>query len=229
MSNGNEFVEEKNMDLALITFKNPKAPMSEAYRVLRTNLGFMGVEHPFRSVLVTSALAEEGKSTIAANLAVVTAQAGYSVMLVDCDLRKPNLHKIFQIPNSKGFTNCILQGLDPEEVAYQLNLKNLKVLTSGPIPPNPAELLNSASAAAIWTSLASKYDYVFVDSPPLLAVADASIIAAQVDGTVMVVRSGSIRNDTARQAKEQLSKAKTRMLGVVLNRVKNEHVEYEYA
>jgi protein-tyrosine kinase len=119
MSTKNKLVQEKDLDLALITFKSPKSPMAEAYRALRTNLGFVGVERPFRSVLVSSPLSKDGKSTVVSNLAVVTAQAGYKVMLVDCDLRKPIQHKIFQIPNNTGFTNCILNNMSPEQAAYE--------------------------------------------------------------------------------------------------------------
>ena len=151
-------------DLALITFGSPKSIISENFRVLRTNLGFAGVENPFKTVLVTSALAAEGKSTIAANLAVVTAQAGHSVILVDCDLRRPCLHRVFQIPNEYGFTNCIINEIEPEQVAHSSSAHNLQVLTSGPIPPNPAEVLNSQRTRNMWASLSTRYDYVFIDS-----------------------------------------------------------------
>jgi capsular exopolysaccharide synthesis family protein len=214
--------------MALITFKSPKSAMAEAYRVLCTNLGFTGMERPFHSVLITSALPEDGKSTITSNLAVVTAQAGYKVMLVDCDLRKPIMHKIFQLPNNMGFTNCVLNDMDPEQAAYDLSLSNLKVLTSGPIPPNPAEILNSSRTRAIWNILMSKYDYIFIDSPPLLTVTDASIIAAQVDTSILVVRSGVTRYEIARQAQDQLNNAKSHIIGVVLNQVKPEANYYGY-
>lgn len=220
MSKKGHPVEERNLEVGLVAFKSPKSAMAEAYRILRTNLGFTGMEKPFRSVLVTSAMAKDGKSTIAANLAVVTAQAGYNVMLVDCDLRKPIQHKIFQIPNNTGFTNCVLSNVAVEDAAYGLTLNNLKVLTSGPIPPNPAEILNSERTRKIWAQMASKYDYIFIDSPPILAVTDASIIASQVDGALMVVRSGATRIDNARQAQESLAKANARTIGVVLNQVK---------
>lgn len=216
----NSKVDEKNHDLALITYKSPKSSMSEAYRILRTNLGFAGMEQPFRSVLVTSAVAEDGKSTIVANLAVVTAQAGYNVMLVDCDLRKPVQHKIFQIPNNTGFSNCVLNQEDPNKVAYSLSLSNLKVLTSGPIPPNPAEILNSQRTRSLWPTLQSQYDYVFVDCPPILAVSDASILASQLDGALLVVRYGVTRIEQAQQARNQLINGNARILGVVMNRVK---------
>lgn len=216
----------KNNDLGLVTFKSPKSAMSEAYRVLRTNLGFAGLERSFQTVLVSSSLSEEGKSTIASNLAVVTAQAGYKVILVDCDLRKPTQNKIFQIPNTSGFTSCILNNMETEDASYDLTMSNLKVLTSGPVPPNPAEILNSERTRSLWSTLKSKYDYIFIDSPPLLAVADASILAAQVDGTILVVRSGMTRVDDARRAQDLLTKANSRLLGVVLNQAKMSRNDY---
>jgi len=220
---------ETEFDVAKVAFKSPQSPMAEAYRVLRTNLGFSGFEAPFKSVLVTSVSARDGKSTIVANLAMVCAQAGYNVMLVDCDLRRPVQHKIFQVPNNTGFTTCIMNGTNPEEASFELTVPNLRILTSGPIPPNPAEILNSHKVKIQWSSLASKYDYIFIDSPPLLAVSDASILASQVDATLLVLRSGVTRVDEARQAQEQLKMANSRILGVVLNQVKMDTKNYYYS
>lgn len=211
---------EEDLDLALITFEKPQSALSETYRVLRTNLLFAGAESPFQTLMVTSALAMEGKSTTVSNLAIVTAQAGYNVILVDCDLRRPLQHKIFQIPNDLGFTNCIINEIEPEKAIYSLSIHNLQVLTSGPIPPNPAEVLNSRRARNLWSSLKSKYDYVFIDSPPLLAVTDAAVIAAQVDASLLVVRSGKTRKEIAVQAKERLQQANSRIIGVVLSQTK---------
>jgi len=212
--------DKTELDLALITLDSPKSIISENFRVLRTNLGFAGAENPFKTVLVTSALASEGKSTTVTNLAIVTAQAGHSVILVDCDLRRPCLHKIFKVPNDYGFTNCIINEIEPERAVHSAITHNLQVLTSGPIPPNPAEVLNSQRTRNMWACLGNRYDYVFIDSPPLLAVTDAAIIAAQVDASLLVVDSGKTRRDTATQAKDVLLKANARIVGVVLDRVK---------
>lgn len=209
-----------NMDMGLISIKSPKSMISETYRVLRTNMGFAGIEQPFKTVLVTSALAMEGKSTTVANLAVVTAQAGNKVILVDCDLRRPCLHKIFQISNDMGFTNCVMSEIEPERVARSSSIPNFQILTSGPIPPNPAEVLNSARTRNMWAYLKERYDYVFIDSPPLLSVTDASIIAAQVDASVLVVFAGKTRKEFAVQAKDRLQQANARIIGVVLNQTK---------
>lgn len=228
MNNGIGKDTHKNGSVGLVAFKNPKSAMSEAFRVLRTNLNFVSLQGTIKTILITSALPAEGKSIIAANLAVVTAQAGYRVVLVDCDLRKPTQHKIFEIPNNNGVTNCIFNEADPDKAAYDLVLNNLKVLTSGPIPPNPAEIVNSERTSNLWASLRSKYDYIFIDSPPLLAVADGSILASQVDGCILVIRSGVTRNETALQARDCLNKANARTLGVVLNRVQLDKVHQYY-
>jgi len=218
-------------DYELITNSSPKSAMAEAYRTLRTNLGFAGMDQPCRSILITSGNPMDGKSTIVSNLAVVMAQAGNKVILVDCDLRKPLQHKIFGVENFQGLTNCILQQIDVEQVAYTGMVENLTVLTSGPIPPNPAEILNSARTRSLWKTLLEKYDYVLIDSPPVLAVTDASILSTQVDGVILVVRSGISRIDLAREAKEQFAKANARLIGVVLNQVKmdaNDYYQYYY-
>lgn len=218
--------QKKTNGMGLITFEDPKSAISEAYRDFRTNLGFLGLEHPFQTVLVTSPLAEDGKSTVAANLAIVKAQAGYKVMLVDCDLRKPVVHTIFKVPNIKGFTDCMFSETDPNDASHSMTIINLTVMTSGKIPPNPAEILSSERARKFWIKLKTRYDYIFIDSPPLLAVTDASILAAQVDATVLVFSSGFTRLDAALLAIDKLTRAKSRLLGVVLNHIKIEKGDY---
>ncbi len=223
MKKGSPKLVEEKFENALITVVNPRSIVSEAYRTLRTNLSFTAINRPFRSIMVTSASAKDGKSTIVSNLAVVTAQAGSKVILVDCDLRKPVQHKLFKLPNIIGFTNCILNNAKIEQAVQSvqnLTSSNLKVLTSGPIPPNPAEILNSERTKELWTTLLAKYDYVFIDSPPIIEVADGSILASQVDAVLLVVRQGATPIETARHVKEQLARANAHLMGVVLNRVK---------
>ena len=218
-------------DFELITKSSPKSAMAESYRTLRTNLGFAGMDNPCRSILLSSCNPQDGKSTTISNLAVVMAQAGNKVIVVDCDLRKPVQHKIFQVENFQGFTNCIMQQLDVDEVAHKGLVDNLTVLTSGPIPPNPAEILNSNRTRTLWETLLERYDYVFIDAPPVLAVTDATILSAQVDGVILIVRSNFTRIDLAREAKEQFAKANARLIGVVLNQVKmdaNDYYQYYY-
>lgn len=212
----------------LITNDSPKSAVAEAYRVLRTNLGFAGLDNPCRSVLISSCSPMEGKSTVAANLAVVLAQAGHKTILVDCDLRKPVQHRIFKVDNRQGLTSCLCSQTEVEDVACRDIMDNLSILTSGPIPPNPAEIINSQKIRDLWADLTVSYDYVIIDAPPALAVTDASILATQVDGVIMVVSSASTRNDLARQTKEQFVKANARIIGVVLNKVKVEKHNYNY-
>lgn len=212
----------------LITHERPKSPVAEAYRTLRTNLGFTFIDTPCRSILFTSANPQDGKSTTIANIAVAMAQAGNRVAAVDCDLRKPMLHRIFQLENRRGLTNCIMQQAEPEELLQKTAIDNLEVLTSGPIPPNPAEMLASERSKALWDKLLAVYDYVLLDSPPILAVADASILATQVDGVILIIRFAQTRIDLAREAKEQLLKANAHIIGSVLNQVNMESKDYQY-
>lgn len=212
----------------LITNSQPKSPIAEAYRILRTNLAFTGMEGQYRSIMVSSPNPQDGKSTTIANLAVVMAQAGNKVLVVDCDLRKPAQHIIFQVDNSRGVTNCLAQRMEVKDAVHQGLVENLSLLTSGPIPPNPAEILNLDSTRLFWPLLLEEYDYVLIDSPPILAVTDASILAAQVDGVILVVRAGETRIDLAKEAKKQLLNANAHFLGAVLNQVKVNQHEYQY-
>lgn len=219
---------KETREFQLISHESPKSAVAEAYRTLRTNLGFAELDHPCRLVLVNSASPMDGKSTIAANLAVVTAQAGKKTLLVDCDLRKPVQHKIFKLPNQQGLTNCLLQHLEIEEVAHQGVVDNLTILTSGPIPPNPAEIVSSERTRNLWQNLLTRYDQIFIDAPPVLAVADAAILSTQVDGVLLVISSANTRIDQAKEAREQFIKANARIIGVVLNKVKVEKHDYNY-
>ncbi|MGI6436218.1 MAG: CpsD/CapB family tyrosine-protein kinase [Syntrophomonadaceae bacterium] len=204
----------------LITLRRPGSAASEAYRVLRTNMGFAGIERTFRTILFTSPNASDGKSTVISNLAVVMAQANYKILVLDCNLRKPVLHKIFNLSNEIGFTTCIYQNIGLDKVVIKRMEGNLSVVTSGPVPPDPAEILNSAHTRALWPSLVDKYDYIFIDSPSMLATTDAAILSAQADGSVLVVRPGNTRIDEARCARKQFARANARLIGVVLNKVK---------
>ncbi len=221
-------IKPRKPNIELICHSHPKSSTAEAYRTLRTNLGFASMDKPCRSVLFTSTSPRDGKSTVSSNLAVVMAQAGYRVVLIDSDLRKPMQHLIFQIENRRGLTNCLLKEAEVASVLHNGLVDNLYVMPSGPIPPNPAEMLNSASTELILQELLAEYDYVFIDSPPVLAVTDATILSTLVDGVVLIVNSGNTRTDLARKACEQLSKGNARLLGVVLNQVKSDSNDYKY-
>ena len=204
----------------LIAFHTPRDPISEAYRVLRTNLSFAAIDEGLHTMVVTSGSPGEGKSTTVINLAAVTAQTGKSVIVVDSDLRRPMQHKHLDVPNSAGLTTALLDTETPLR-AYLQNTKipNLRVLTSGPIPPNPAELLNSQRMGQIIQQLRDEADTVIFDTPPTLTVADATIMAPQVDGCILVVQAAQTRFPALELAVETLRKANAHVLGIVLNRI----------
>ncbi|MBC8255466.1 MAG: polysaccharide biosynthesis tyrosine autokinase [Ardenticatenia bacterium] len=206
----------------LVTAASPKSPISEAFRTLRTNIKFSSVDKPIRRLLVTSPSPTDGKSITAANLATVMAQAGQSVVLVDADLRRPVLHKIFQLPNNVGLTTSLLTGSNPGPNDCLLSppeMENLQVLTSGPLPPNPSELLGSQRMGQLIEHLEQQADLLIFDSPPTLAVTDAAVLAKQVDGVLLVIDAGTTREEVARRAIGELSKVGAPVLGVVLNKV----------
>lgn len=214
----------------LVAWLRVKAPESEAYRTLRTNIQFSSVDNPIRSLLVSSSSPGEGKSTTTANLAVVLAQTGQSVIVVDTDLRRPVLHKVFGVPNNVGLTNALLAGenLSLEAYLQPTELDTLKVLTSGPIPPNPSELLGSHRMQRLVEVLANAADIVIFDSPPVLAVTDAVVLGRQVDGVLLVVDSGNTREHALFQAAAELQKTGANVLGVALNRLDSRRGGYYY-
>lgn len=205
----------------LVTRSDANSPLSEAYRMLRVNLDFTAVDSPLQTVAITSANPGEGKSTTIANLAVALAESGKRVILVDTDLRRPTLHRIFELPNERGVTSALLnpesselhQHLAPTEVP------NLQLMPCGPIPPNPAELLSSRRMAALIGALKAECDIVLFDTPPLLVFADAALLARACDGVILTARAYTTRLGALRQASEQLTQAGARLLGVVLNGV----------
>jgi succinoglycan biosynthesis transport protein ExoP len=213
----------------LITVQHPKAPISEAYRVLRTNLQFSSLDKPLRTLVVTSPNPVEGKSTTVANLGVVMAQAGKSVILVDADLRRPVLHRIFQIDNQKGLTDALLNAEpDLDGHLQPTGVENLRLLTTGPLPPNPSELLGSQRMAALIERLKEEAEVVLFDSPPSLAVTDASVIATQTDGVLLVADAGRTRRNLASESAERFQQIGANLLGVVLNRLRPRGGGYYY-
>lgn len=210
-----------NRQESLVTISNPRSPISEAYRSLRTNLEFSSLDRPLKTMVVTSAGPEEGKSTTLANLAVTLAQAEKKVILVDCDLRRPSQHEIFEVGNSLGLTSMVV-----DEEAFknpplqETPVPNLKLLPSGPLPPNPSELLGSRRMEEIIATLREKADLVLFDAPPIIAVTDAAVLASKVDGVLLVIRAGTTKRDHAQQAKALLEKVNARLVGAVLNNVR---------
>lgn len=203
----------------LITTVMPRSPISEAFRVMRTNIQFSDIDTPPRSILLTSAEPHEGKSLTAANLAVVMAQAGLRTILVDGDLRKPVLHRIFGLSNDVGLTTALMHNT-LDGCLRPTRVENLRLLTTGGLPPNPAEVLASEKMKALAKQLEGDSDVLLFDSPPSLVLADAAIMARFVDGVVLVLDSAHTRRESAIRAKQALEKMGRKMLGVVLNRIR---------
>jgi capsular exopolysaccharide synthesis family protein len=182
---------------------------------------------PPRTILLTSANPQEGKSAVAEHLADTIAQAGYRTLIVDCDLRIPRMHKAFNLPNARGLTSVLGANCTPEEAIQTSRTPGVSVLTSGPLPPNPAELLASPEMGQLLTEVAKRYDVVLLDSPAMLAVTDAVILAAKVDGVMLVVARGKARRQTVQKARELLAKAK--VLGVIVSHGEFSGTYYHYA
>lgn len=218
-------------EVTLIANTDAKSPVSEAYRTIRTNIKFSNIAgQEMKTIMLTSATPNEGKSTTISNLAVVMAQAGHSVVLCDCDFRNPTQHKIFGLHN-KGLSNCVATGSNVMDIIQQTSVPNLYVLTSGPVAPNPSELLASQNMVDILEELKQHFDYVLVDTPPIMPVTDAAVVSAKVDGTILVIASGAVSPSIAVEAKTRLEQAGAHLLGVVLNKVDvgaNSHYGYGY-
>jgi non-specific protein-tyrosine kinase len=200
---------------SLITLADPRSAAAEAFRTLRTNLIFAGLEKPLTTLLVTSASPEEGKSTTLANLAVVMAQGGRSTILVDCDLRRPRQHEIFGVAGQPGVSDMIAQNRDEAPFAAT-GVEGLRLLPAGSPPPNPADLLTSRRIEALIASLKSQADIVLFDAPPILAVSDAALLASKLDGALLIVNAGHTRREHALRARELLEKIHVRVVGAAL-------------
>ena len=206
--------------LPLIVAMEPLDPAAEAYRNLRMNLTFMSTEdQPIRSILFTSPGPSEGKSTTAINFAVMLAQQGQRVLVIDADLRRPSLHRALDVLREPGLTNLLIGDADIRETVRPGVLPNLDFLPSGPFPPNPSELLNSKAMGRLLEDLEARYDQIVIDSPPVLAVTDAAVLAVHTDGAVLVLRSGETEQRTAERSVEQLRRLGVRVFGAVLNEV----------
>jgi non-specific protein-tyrosine kinase len=213
----------------LVTLLTPRSAISEAYRMLRTNIQFAAVDGQVKSIMVTSSGSGEGKSTTAANLAIVMAQTGRRVILIDADLRRPIQHRLFELPNSKGLTMALLDiNAPPKEHLQVTPVPGLQVMTSGAIPPNPAELLGSQRQADLLADLEKEADLIILDSPPVLTVADALVLAPRVGGVLLVVEVGSTRRGAIQKAVDALLHADARLLGVALNRLTLRRSAYYY-
>jgi capsular exopolysaccharide synthesis family protein len=218
-----------NPSESLVTLTNPRSPVSEAYRTLRTNLEFSSLDKPIKTMVVTSPGLGEGKSTTLANLAVTLAQAEKEVILVDCDLRRPSQHEIFGLSNGVGLTTMVVDdGAMKDPPLLDAGVAGLRVLPSGPLPPNPSELVGSRRMGEIINVLGERSDIVLFDAPPIVAVTDAAVLASRVDGVLLVIKAGATKRDHARRAKALLEKVNAHVLGVVLNNIKMDTSYYSY-
>ncbi len=214
-------------NMTLVTITDPRSPASEAYRTLRTNLSFYSLDKPLRTLVVTSPSAGEGKSTTIANLAVTYAQSGRRTILVDCDLRRPNLHEVFGLDASPGLTNLVMEEISDLPL-QQTAVENLWLLSSGAKPPNPADMLGASRMDQIIELLAERADIVLFDAPPVTVAADATILGAKVDGVLLVIQAGKTRRDRSERARELLEKARIRIVGATLTNAPKDSGMGEY-
>lgn len=230
----------------LITQFNPKDPCAEAYRILRTNLEYLSFQHPLRVILMTSATMQEGKSTTLANLAITFAQQGKRILILECNLRRPSLYRLLGLEKGPGISdiliekaewqNCVKNVTDLalgefqlEEILSMPGLENFHIITYGQTPPNPAELLSSARMDELISDVRDQFDFVLVDAPPLLPVADSMVLSTKVDGVALVYRAGSVPRSSIKLAKERLETVQANILGVVLNDIRPETSGAHYA
>ena len=214
----------------LVTSVAPTSIISEQFRKVRTNINFSMVENELQTLLFTSTSIGEGKSTIAANVGIVFAQEGKKVLLVDADLRKPTMHYTFHKPNSPGLTNLLSSHCSLDQVVKESGINGLYLITCGPIPFNPAELLSSTSMDIFIREVRAKYDIIIFDAPPTLSVSDAQILSNKCDGTILVISSGEAEKVDVLKAKEALLSSKANIIGTILNNYKidKNHYYYQY-
>jgi len=211
----------------LITAKKPKSPISEQYRTIRTNIQFSMVDKQLKTLVCTSSIPEEGKTTTISNLAMTLAQQGQKILLVDADLRKPTIHQLMELKNKNGLTNLLTKKVTPDSAVLKPSKKlNLYILPSGPIPPNPSELLGSKKMKDLVSTLSEEYDLILFDTPPVLAVADAQILSGLCDGVVLVIRSHRTEKKNLVKAKELLDRTKCNLLGTIFNAVDQKEAYY---
>ena len=207
--------------------KAPKSIDAEAYRSLRSNIEYSSFDDEYRVIVVTSSVPGEGKSTTSGNLAIALAQSGNSVLLVDCDMRKPSIHKKFKISNAAGTAELLLRKKLFEEVANKYN-ENLTIITAGKIPPNPSEMLASRAMTAFIEEMKKEFKYIILDTPPLQAVTDAQVLSTKADGVLLVVRAGSTKKELVSNSVDLINKVHGKVIGTVLNGVENKKNNYYY-
>lgn len=213
----------------LITRRDPKSPISEAYRTIRTNIEFSNLDKEIKTIVVTSSQQNEGKSTVIANLAVSFAgMEDKKVLVIEGDLRNPTVHRMFNVSNSHGITEILTGQKSFQECVYRTEVQGLDVITCGKIPPNPSEMLASKKMKAFVESLKDYYDYIFIDAPPIGIITDAGIVSTYTDGTILIVASREADIDMVKIAKSRLEKVNANILGLVLNKFEESSRSYSY-
>ncbi len=221
--------KDQEEEIVEVAITSGRSAASEAYRTLRTNIQFMTLDNLTRSLLIVGAHPECGKTTTLTNLALALAQAGNSILLVDTDLRRPKLHHIFNCKNFFGLTTMLIESnLNMNAARHKTRLPNLDIIPSGPVPPNPAELLASRKMKKTLEEFQNRYDYVMLDSPPMLNMADASILAQLADATIMVIAYGETTKEEAQKVHQQLKLAKANLIGAVINGIPPHQDAYGY-
>lgn len=213
---------------SVISLADPKSPVTEAFRTLRTNIQFTGMERELKTLLITSAQPKEGKTITAANLAVVMAQAEQKVLLIDGDLRKPSLNLLFRTPNEVGLTDLLFNKVKIKHTLKNVGNNNLFLITTGRMSPNPAELLGSERMSELLEELKQEFDIILFDTPPLLPVTDGQLLSRRVDGVLLVVSSGKTSCEQAVKAKGLIEHVGGHIAGVVLNNKKVKHNRHYY-
>lgn len=214
----------------LVTSISPRSIVSEQFRTVRTNINFSMPGKDLKTLLFTSSSIGDGKSTIAANIAIIFAQEGKKVLLIDADLRKPTMHYTFHKSISPGLTNLLSGHLNLDQIVKESGVNGLHLITCGPIPFNPAELLSSISMDNFIQEVKGKYDLTIFDAPPALSVSDAQILSNKCDGTILVISSGTTEKGNALKAKEVLQASKANIIGAILNnyKIEKDHYYYQY-
>ena len=221
-------LQRSNIARKLVTSSDTKSFILEQFRTIRTNITFSMPDQELKTILVTSSTPGEGKSTNAANLGVVFAQEGKRVLIIDGDLRKPTLHQTFKTFNKIGLSNVLAKKAAFYEAIQETFIVGLYVITSGPVPPNPSELLSSKAMDVLLFDVKKDYDIIIIDSPPLLSVSDAQILANKSDGTILIVNAGVVEKSAVQKAKAILSNSQSKILGVVLNNYKTPSIQKYY-
>lgn len=203
----------------LLIHKDPKSIIRETFRTIRTNIQFSGIDKTLKSLVITSSIAEEGKTTISINLAYSVSQTDKKVILIDSDLRKPKIHKVFDLPNLSGLTTALTENTDYKSFVQTINEEKLDVLTSGPIPPNPSELLGSKRMVQLLEKIKEDYDMIIIDSPPAGLVTDAVVLSTIVDGTILVCGVGKTEIGEIKATKAALDNVNANIIGVIMNKM----------